>query len=136
MKVLNLQKRKVSIQKRCNPIQNLLTFFISYSFEIYKKNSIHSKIDNLPLKTVLHSKFMFLQWEDNYNYLHGVFILFSAQTKACATRMFRLASMENIGKHSFTMSSAPQTVFQRECYTLPVTHCPVLKAEMTCILRH
>lgn len=80
----------------------LYTKFINFSSAIHlkyiKKISIHSKIDNLPLQSVLHSKFMFLQWEDNYNYLHGVFILFSAQTKDSATRMPRLASTENTGK--------------------------------------
>lgn len=97
-------------------LQNLLTFcqlFICKDTE--KKNPIYSKIDNLPMKTVLHSKFMFHQWGDNYNYLHGIFTPFSAQTKGHVTRRSRLVSTGNSGKQLYQGLSLSDTVLHQGC---------------------
>lgn len=73
------------------------------------------KLTIYPWKTVLHSKFMFHQWGDNYNYLHGIFTPFSAQTKGHVTRRSRLASPGNSAKQLHQGLSLSDTVLRHGC---------------------
>ena len=84
--------------------RQISTKFINFVPAIYfQKNRqnlmlLLSKIDDLPKNTALNSKVIFLQWEDNYNYLYGIFIISATQTKVQVTRRPVPASTKKSGK--------------------------------------
>lgn len=81
------------------------TKFIKFVLAIHLQKhrnliSLLCKIDDLFKKTISNSKFLFLQWEDNYNYLWRIFILSSAQTKVHITRRPIPASVKEVWRNT------------------------------------